>query len=267
MPIPKPQPDEDEKTFINRCLGDDVMVKEYPDEKQRSGVCYTAWGKDKKAMDTVIERRYIPITDAKFRMETVDEKPILRGYFALFNSLSRDLGGFQEVIKPGFFRKALASPENDVVDLFNHDPNYILGRKSAGTLRVWEDEIGLAFECIPPDTQTIRDLVLSPIERGDLKGCSFAFTVGEKGDIWERRKGAPALRTLVADGCADLSDGSQVTHPAYPQASVQLRSLLAELDKDTVEDLPIPEAGAKEDEVEGAVDCSNDLKRIRFKLL
>lgn len=226
----------------------------------------------------VIERRYIPITDAKFRMETVDSKPILRGYFALFNSLSRDLGGFQEVIKPGFFRAALASPDNDVVDLFNHDPNYILGRKSAGTLRVWEDEVGLAFECIPPDTQTIRDLVLSPIERGDLKGCSFAFMVGEGGDSWERRKGSPALRTLLPDGCEDLSDGSQVTHPAYPQASVQLRSLLAELDLEnakivdltgeTVINILPSEAGAEDvQKVARELELSlNDMLRRRINL-
>ncbi|MBN2118505.1 MAG: hypothetical protein JW730_18170 [Anaerolineales bacterium] len=43
MPLPKPNKGESEAAFIDRCMGDDVMKKEYPDEKQRSAVCYSQW--------------------------------------------------------------------------------------------------------------------------------------------------------------------------------------------------------------------------------
>jgi hypothetical protein len=43
MPIPKPKPGEGEKDFISRCMADDVMRSEYPDEEQRAAVCYQSF--------------------------------------------------------------------------------------------------------------------------------------------------------------------------------------------------------------------------------
>lgn len=39
MPIPKPNKDEDNQKFVARCMGDEVMKKEYPDNKQRIAIC------------------------------------------------------------------------------------------------------------------------------------------------------------------------------------------------------------------------------------
>jgi hypothetical protein len=39
MPIPKPNPGEQKDSFIQRCMGSEVMNKEYPDQKQRYAVC------------------------------------------------------------------------------------------------------------------------------------------------------------------------------------------------------------------------------------
>mgnify|MGYP001180977714 CR=1 FL=1 len=39
MPIPKPEKNEDEKKFASRCMSDPVMIKEYPDIKQRYAIC------------------------------------------------------------------------------------------------------------------------------------------------------------------------------------------------------------------------------------
>ena len=43
MPIPSPSKGEDQNSFISRCMGDGVMGKEFPDQKQRSAVCYSKW--------------------------------------------------------------------------------------------------------------------------------------------------------------------------------------------------------------------------------
>ena len=48
MPIPKPTPQEDKKSFISRCMGDSVMNKEYPDSKQRARICYSQWDRKSK---------------------------------------------------------------------------------------------------------------------------------------------------------------------------------------------------------------------------
>jgi HK97 family phage prohead protease len=149
--------------------------------------------------------------------------PKISGYAAVFNKLSDDLGGFREKIKPGAFKKALKN--SDVRALFNHDSNYVLGRQSNGTLSLKEDKNGLWMEVDPPDTQIIRDLVLSPIKRGDVKEQSFAFMV-EK-DEWDNidgeKKDKPITRTILEIN--ELFDVSPVTYPAYPDTSVALRSM------------------------------------------
>src|SRR3972149_446936 len=43
MPMPEPRTEEKEANFIVRCMGDEVMVGEYPDEKQRVAVCNIQW--------------------------------------------------------------------------------------------------------------------------------------------------------------------------------------------------------------------------------
>ena len=43
MPIPKPNPREKRKDYIERCMSDEVMKTEYPNEKQRLAVCAVQW--------------------------------------------------------------------------------------------------------------------------------------------------------------------------------------------------------------------------------
>ncbi len=138
------------------------------------------------------------------------------GHAAVFNSLSEDLGGFREQIAPGAFAKSLKNA--DVRALWNHDPNFVLGRNKAGTLQLREDKTGLAIEITPPDTQFARDLMVS-MERGDVTQMSFGFrTVSDK---WETKDGED-FRTLIE---VDIFDVSPVTYPAYVQTDVALRSL------------------------------------------
>jgi uncharacterized protein len=144
-------------------------------------------------------------------------KPGIKGYAAVFNRLSEDLGGFRETILPGAFRDCLAT-KPDVRCLFNHNPNLVLGRTRAGTLTLAEDDIGLRFDCDLPDTQTARDLRAS-IQRGDVDQCSFGFYV--KSQKWARSAGEDLVRELHA---VDLFDVSAVTYPAYPQTSVDERA-------------------------------------------
>lgn len=43
MPIPSPRPDEPRDDFVSRCMGDNTMGKEFPDQKQRAAVCSSKW--------------------------------------------------------------------------------------------------------------------------------------------------------------------------------------------------------------------------------
>lgn len=141
------------------------------------------------------------------------------GYASKFNSLSEEMWGFREQIAPGAFTEALK--KSDVRALFNHDPNYILGRQSAGTLQLTEDDVGLYYEIIPPDTQWARDITAS-IKRGDVKESSFAFSMSGGVEEWDDTT-IPAVRTIRQIG--ELYDISPVTYPAYPSATSGVRSL------------------------------------------
>lgn len=144
----------------------------------------------------------------------------LAGHAAVFNLLSEDLGGFREKVDAGAFDETLA--RDDVVALWNHDANVVLGRSSAGTLRLAKDERGLAVEIDPPDSSGGRDLVVA-VGRGDVKQMSFGFRTLK--DSWERvQKDGGAveeIRTLLK---VRLFDVSPVTFPAYPQTDVAVRS-------------------------------------------
>lgn len=147
----------------------------------------------------------------------VAEGARLTGYAAVFNVYSQPLGGFREIIRPGAFRNAL---DSDVRALWNHDPNYVLGRTKNGTLRLTEDERGLAVEIDPPDTSWARD-ALESIRRGDVDQMSFGFrAVRER---WRAEKGENVRELLEVE----LFDVSPVTFPAYQETTVQVRSLLA----------------------------------------
>ncbi len=97
----------------------------------------------------------------------------IAGYAAVFNSTA-DIGdSFREIIAPGAFSGTLGG---DVMALIGHDRNRVLGRTTAGTLRLREDDTGLAVEIDLPDTTDGRDLAVL-IERGDVSGMSFGFVV------------------------------------------------------------------------------------------
>jgi len=156
----------------------------------------------------------------EFRIETRDDgKTRLSGHAAVFNSLSEDLGGFREQIAPGAFAEAIEG--DDVRALFNHDPNFILGRNRAKTLILSEDSRGLAIEIILPDTQAVRDLVVAPIERGDVSQMSFGFSVRPNGQDWAKDDDGRVVRTLKR---LRLFDVSPVVFPAYPETDVAIRS-------------------------------------------
>jgi HK97 family phage prohead protease len=168
-----------------------------------------------------IERRTFVVEG--FTIEKREGKPAkLRGHAAVFNAVSEDLGGFREQIMPGAFADAIKT--DDVRALFNHDPNFVLGRNRSNTLVLSEDARGLAIEIDMPDTQMVRDLVLAPIERGDVSQMSFGFSVKPGGQDWAKDDEGRVIRTLKK---LRLFDVSPVTFPAYPQTDVAVRELRA----------------------------------------
>ena len=175
------------------------------------------------------ERRFLPGTLEIRAQDGEDAAPLVRGYAAKFNVESDNLGTpdrpIREVILPGAFDDVLA---DDVRALFNHDPNMVLARSKngEGTMRMGVDETGLWYEFPPPDTQAGRDLVEN-IRLGNVDQSSFAFTVEKAGQSWSEKKtddGTSVMQRAISK-IKRLFDVSPVTYPAYPDATVALRSL------------------------------------------
>ena len=171
-------------------------------------------------MPQPIERRFNPgvveVRDQKAGTRTIG------GYASVFNRFSDNLGGFIERVNPGFFNKSNGDGWPGVVARYNHDDNYLLGTVGAGTLRLSIDERGLLYDVdMPKSRADITELV----ERGDVRQSSFAFQVYE--DDWDVTDQGVPLRSLVSGRLVDVAP---VNTPAYPDATVGLRSLAQKFD-------------------------------------
>jgi HK97 family phage prohead protease len=142
---------------------------------------------------------------------------VLSGHAAVFNVETNIGGFFREVVAPGAFLDSIQT--DDVRALWNHDPNIVLGRNRAGTLRLQEDARGLAVEIDAPKSGMIHDLVVGPIERGDVSQMSYAFEA--LAEAWNL-DADPPIRTVTR---VRLYDVSPVTYPAEPTTDVAARSL------------------------------------------
>jgi len=159
-------------------------------------------------------RRSLETSDVRVR--TSHRGATLTGYAAVFNTLSvptSDAFGinYRESIRPGAFAGSLASGQ-EIIALWNHDKNVILASTRNGSLRLWEDERGLAFEMTPIDSATVRNYILPSIEDGRIYGMSFSFRPVRETWSADRR-----THTVFE---AELLEVSPVVYPAYPSTSV-----------------------------------------------
>jgi uncharacterized protein len=183
-----------------------------------------------KPQENTTERRFV-CSGVELRAQEGEgeTKRTIRGYAAKFNKRSDNLGNegnqFFEILEPSAFDDVL---NDDVRALFNHDPSQILARSKGGegTLRIGTDETGLWYEFDAPQTRAGNDL-LESIRRGDIDQSSFGFQVSGDGQKWEEERNADGqnIITRTITKIRQLFDVSPVTYPAYPDATVALRSL------------------------------------------
>lgn len=173
-----------------------------------------------------LERRSF---DIEFR-EAESRK--VEGYASVFNSRSKDLGGFTEIIDPAAFNGVIE--RSDVLALLNHDQDrgvLARSRKGVGSLTLTIDERGLHYSFDAPNTALGNELV-EGLKRGDISTSSFAFTVS--GENWTKEEDGSYLRTITQ--IDKLYDVSPVYNEAYEDTSVALRSLEAARAEEEVED-------------------------------
>lgn len=159
-------------------------------------------------MASTFERR-----DLRFKTIEVRESgdgSTLYGCAAPYETLSSEMWGFQEKIARGAFDQSLA--ENDILALYAHEDEMVLGRTGSGTLKLRSTDVGLEYEISLPNTTYANDLK-ELVRRGDVSQCSFGFICRQ--DQWDY-KSTPQIRTLLN---VDLKEISIVANPAYPDGT------------------------------------------------
>jgi len=144
--------------------------------------------------------------------------------------------GYEEVVKPGAFRSALASTPSFPL-LREHDPKMLLATTGGKTLKVEEDGASslVVTASLPPtplgeETRTL-------IDRGDLRGMSYGVSSKREGSKMFRQDGK-MIRAIHA--FHRMLDVSITFDPAYAGTTAELRTFAA-----TLEDLgenPLPSA-------------------------
>lgn len=151
--------------------------------------------------------------------EGEEKRYIVEGYASTFEPYvlyTVDGVDYKERIEPTAFDEADLS---DVVFRLEHQGR-VYARTSAGTLELWHDEHGLGQRTDLGRTQRARD-VFADIEAGNYPKMSFAFTVADGGDDYDR-----ATHTRTISKIAKVYDVSPVSFPANPgtQLSVSTRA-------------------------------------------
>lgn len=168
-----------------------------------------------------IERRSYPF---RVRANTDGTSQVLEGYAAVFeretvlipkDAMWKGSPEVREVIEPGAFAKTLKN--HDQRAFWNHNSDIILGRTHNRTLKLWEDDRGLGTEIKPPETNLVRDMVMAPIERGDVDQMSFGFSIVREARA-ENEDGSVTY-TLKE---VRLYEVSPVAIPAYPDTEIQI---------------------------------------------
>lgn len=170
------------------------------------------------------ERRALRLTPERLEVRTTDDGSIeISGYAAVFDTPSDGLP-FVEVIQRGAFTRSLANSP-DVRLLYNHDPDSVMARTTAGNLTVTEDDRGLRFVATVAGDDPDALRVAAKMRAGNVDQCSFAFWVFEGGAAWRTTPDGGRERVLT-ELDIDGGDVSVVTYAAYGATSAEIRTSL-----------------------------------------
>jgi HK97 family phage prohead protease len=172
----------------------------------------------------------------------------LRGYAAVYDQTSHDLGGFREQIAQGAFDEVLAT-KPDVHLTWDHDTRYVAARTKNDTLHLSSDTHGLLIDAQVGNYTWAKDL-RTALERGDINQGSFAFNVADGGDEFAADDDGNVMRTIRNIG--GLYDVTVTAQGAYPQTSLAAVRSLAKVTGRPPEEveaaLVAPEEGQREEE-------------------
>jgi len=224
MPLPEPNLGEDRDAFVSRCMGDDKIRSEFPNDDQRAAVCMSAFEKTDKGDSSMSQIQEYDedigdfeskefeagTLDVKFDVKAGhedDEKGVFSGYGSIFGN--KDLGN--DIVVEGAFAKSIASKGAKAVKmLYQHRPDEPIGVFD----EIIEDRRGLKVKGrLAMGTQRGRE-VYELMKMGALDGLSIGYRVDAKGYDYDEKGKRRYLKSV------DLMEISAVTFPMNPRARV-----------------------------------------------
>lgn len=163
------------------------------------------------------DRRYLPQIISEVRATTSDSgESRIKGKGIVFNERSQKLGWFVEIIDPNALNGA---DIDDMLCFFNHNADYTLASLRNKTVELTIDDKAASYDILAPETQTIKDLVIAPIARGDVRGSSFMFDIAKNGDSWDEIDG---VYVRYVWKISKLYEMGPVSMPAYLQTTTDV---------------------------------------------
>jgi uncharacterized protein len=148
--------------------------------------------------------------EAEVRSTSADGTTTIAGYAVVWNRYSQNLGGYVEQFAPDALDDSLR--DDDQIASYNHDYATILGRRSAATLALEKDNVGLRYviegDAADPDVQRVA----AKVRAKSVVGSSFTFRSAPDGETWSwTSEGFP----VVTVNKARLFEVAPVVWPAY----------------------------------------------------
>lgn len=156
-----------------------------------------------------------------------DHTDFISGVGIVYNTEIELWPGFFESIQPGAFSHSL-NKFQEVKCFINHDSSKVLSTtKSNPALEITDNDDSLNFRSPIPPTTYGNDLAVN-VERGNISGASFSFTINDDGDKYTIDNDGNYHRVITN---AEIYEVGPVTNPAYQQTSVALRNKEQLMDK------------------------------------
>lgn len=165
--------------------------------------------------------RQVRSVASNFKTREDGEDLRIEGHFAVFGIDYNIFDGYKESVAPGAFTDTLGG---DVRALIDHDTRLVLGRTTAGTLELREDDKGLwgSIKINPKDQDAMN--LYARVQRGDVNQCSFGFNILD--EETEKREDGSIHWTIRK---VELFEVSCCTFPAYKETNISARQADADL--------------------------------------
>jgi HK97 family phage prohead protease len=204
------------------------------------------------------EIRHIDVDSIEIRSEE-NEQRLVEGVAIVYDREVEIWPGFFERIRPGAFEKSVRNGD-EIKSYYNHNPSMVLATTKSKPALLIDDQVdALRFKAPIPPTTYGNDLKVN-LERKNVRGASFSFTVAKDGDILTRDEKGKIHREITKGA---LYEVGPVTNPAYAQTKVGLRDAES-VYQDIVARMTVTESNEEIQRNQAALDLMKNIITIKL---